>query len=332
MRTPSFLRDLLIALVALAVVIALPTLFHSPPLRDFIIHACAYGLLAMSLNLLIGYTGMVSFGHAMFFGIGAYVFALLLQTGGWSIPAAFLAALAATAVAALAIGAICIRLTEIYFAFLTLAFQMMIYNVILAWRQVTGGDQGLLGGIPRPPFLGIDLAHPSTFYVVTCVLTVACILLMRMIVVSPFGYSMRMVRDNAHRAGFLGVSVMRVKLVIFVLAALIASVGGMILALFVSGAYPTYAFWTTSGNAIFMIMLGGMNVFLGPLLGTVILSKLNDVVTTYTHYYGLTLGVILLVIVLGLRKGCLDVLVEWRQRKRQAVLAARLAARERQQT
>jgi len=323
MRATSFSRDALIALAALAVVLALPFVVDSRPLKDFIIHVCAYGLLAMSLNLLVGYTGLTSFGHAMFFGVGAYVLGLLLQTGAWSIPAAFLAGLVATGLLALVIGAICIRLTEIYFAFLTLAFQMMIYSVIIAWRDVTGGDQGLLGGLPRPPFLGIDLAQPATLYVVTVVLTTLCILLMRLVVVSPFGYAMRMVRDNQHRASFLGVGVVRVKLVCFVVSSVMASVGGMILALFVSGAYPTYAYWTTSGEAIFMIMLGGMNVFLGPLVGAVILTKLNDLVTAYTQHYGLVLGIILLVIVLGLRKGCLDVVVEWLRKREQAALTRR---------
>ncbi|MBC7800876.1 MAG: branched-chain amino acid ABC transporter permease, partial [Gemmatimonadaceae bacterium] len=266
----------------------------------------AYGLLAMSLNLLIGFTGLVSFGHAAYFASGAYVFGLLMQSGQVSIPLAMLAAVGGTAVLALAIGAICVRLQEIYFAFITLAFQMFIHSIILTWVALTGGDQGLRGGIPRPPFLGIDLNDARTLYAFCVVVFVACILIMRQIAQSPFGYTLRMIRDNPQRANFVGVNVRRVKLAVFVIASSMASVGGIVLALFVSGAYPEFAFWTTSGEAIFMIMLGGSQLFVGPLVGTVMLQALNHYITIYTEYHGIVLGSIILLVVLGLRRGLAD--------------------------
>jgi len=311
-------RDLGWAGAGLVVLLLVP-LFGAPPaIRDFIMFAMAYGLLAMSLNLLIGYTGLVSFGHAMFFASGAYAFGLAMQSGKFSIPAAFVLAIAFTAVLALVIGAICVRLNEIYFAFLTLAFQMLIYNIILGWVSFTGGDQGLMGGIPRPKFLGIDLADRTQLYVFCTVAFVACIAIMRQIVTSPFGYTLRLIRDNQERAAFLGVDVARAKLVCFVISACVAGVGGILLALFVSGAYPNFAFWTTSGEAIFMILLGGSNVFLGPLVGTVILRVLNDVTIAYTSHTDLVLGIVILVLVLGLRKGPLDVIAERLEDRRQA--------------
>lgn len=312
-------RDLALAGLALVVLLLVP-LFGAPPaIRDFIMFAMAYGLLAMSLNLLIGYTGLVSFGHAMFFASGAYAFGLAMQSGKFSIPAAFALAIVFTAVLALVIGAICVRLHEIYFAFLTLAFQMLIYNIILGWVSFTGGDQGLMGGIPRPKFLGIDLADRTQLYVFCSVLFVACVAIMRQIVISPFGYTLRLIRDNQDRAAFLGINVARAKLVCFVISACVASVGGILLALFVSGAYPNFAFWTTSGEAIFMILLGGSSVFLGPLVGTVILRLLTDVTIAYTSHTELVLGIVILILVLGLRKGPLDVIAERLEGRRQAV-------------
>jgi branched-chain amino acid transport system permease protein len=310
-------RDLGLAGLGLAALLLVPLLGASSAVRDFIMFAMAYGLLAMSLNLLIGYTGLVSFGHAMFFASGAYAFGLAMQSGKFSIPAAFALAIVFTAILALVVGAICVRLNEIYFAFLTLAFQMLIYNIILGWVSFTGGDQGLMGGIPRPKFLGIDLADRTQLYVFCSVLFIVCVAIMRQIVTSPFGYTLRLIRDNQERAAFLGINVARAKLVCFVISACVASVGGILLALFVSGAYPNFGFWTTSGEAIFMILLGG-SVFLGPLVGTVILRVLTDLTIAYTSHTELVLGIVILVLVLGLRKGPLDVIAERLESRRQA--------------
>jgi branched-chain amino acid transport system permease protein len=308
--------DILIALIAFAVLAALPLFFSSKALLDFVIRCSAFGLFATSLNLLVGYTGMISFGHGMFFGLGAYGLGLLMQRTGVSIPVAFVATLAITAVVAALIGAICVRLKEIYFAFVTLAFQMLIHSTILTWASLTGGDQGLRGGIPRPVFLGIDLANHLHLYITSCALLVLGLLLMRQIAQSPFGYTLRMIRDNARRASFIGIDVWRAKLTIFVLAALFASAGGMIMALFVSGAYPEFAYWTISGEGIFINMLGGVTTFLGPMVGTVLLLILNDTVTRFTEYHGIVLGVVILFFAIGLRKGLMDYVLEWYTQRR----------------
>lgn len=325
----EFRRDLLIALAGLVVLVAIGLgIDHAWP-RDFLTSIFAAGLLAMSLNMLIGYTGLVSFGHAAFFALGGYIFGLLLQSpaftgtlGAGSVPVALIAAVVGTGLYAVVIGAICVRLTEIYFAFLTLAFQMFLYSVILSWVDLTGGDQGLMGGIPRPVFLGIDLADQYHRYVFCAVLFVVCVMIMRIMTESPFGYTLRMIRDNATRAAFLGVNVTRVKLICFVVSSSIAAVGGVILALFTSGAYPEWAFWAQSGEAIFMIMLGGLNVFLGPILGAVALRILNDVVQMYTSHTEIVIGVVIMFVVLGLRRGILDFVKDWWVEKQQARLAA----------
>ncbi len=318
MMKAGFLRDVGIAVLTLVVLVAIPFIFTKPSLRDFLIYVMAYGLLAMSLNLLVGLTGLVSFGHAAYFASGAYTFGLVMQTGKVSIPVAMVAAVVGTAVLALVIGAICVRLKEIYFSFITLAFQMFIHSIILTWVSLTGGDQGLRGGIPRPPFLGIDLTNAMTLYMFCVAVFVLCLIVMRLVWQSPFGYTLRMIRDNPTRAGFLGVSIVRVKLGIFVLAGTMASVGGILLALFVSGAYPEFGFWTTSGEAIFMILLGGSQLFLGPVIGAVLLRLIEHVVTIYTEHHGLVIGLVILGIVLGMKQGIGGFIADWFERRRDA--------------
>ena len=308
--------DILIAEAAFAVLATLPFLFSSKALLDFVIRCSAFGLFATSLNLLVGYTGMISFGHGMFFGLGAYGFGLIMQRTGVPIPIAFIGTLLITTVVSVVIGAICVRLKEIYFAFVTLAFQMLIHSMILSWASLTGGDQGLRGGIPRPVFLGIDLSNHFHLYIVSCALLLIGLLLMRQIAQSPFGYTLRMIRDNASRASFIGIDVWRAKLTVFVLAALFASTGGIIMSLFVSGAYPEFAYWTISGEGIFINMLGGVTTFLGPMVGTVLLLILNDTVTRLTEYYGIVLGIVILFFAIGLRKGLMDFAVEWYEQRR----------------
>jgi branched-chain amino acid transport system permease protein len=313
-----FLRDTAFAFTGFVVLLLLPVLFDSRWLMDFVIYVVAYGLLALSLNLLTGYTGLVSFGHAAYFASGAYSFGLLMQSGTVSLPIAFFAALVMTALLALIVGAICVRLTEIYFAFLTLAFQMLFHSIILTWVSLTGGDQGLMGGIPKPVFWGIDLSDDRTFYTVACTLFVICALILRQVTQSPFGYALRMIRDNEERAVFLGVNIYLTKLIGFVIAGTVAGVGGIVLALFVSGAYPEFGFWTTSGEAIFMVMLGGTQTFLGPLVGAIVLQFLNGALTAYTDHSELVLGVVILIAVLGLRRGLLDFANEIWTRRRDA--------------
>jgi branched-chain amino acid transport system permease protein len=165
--------------------------------------------------------------------------------------------------------------------------------------------------------MGIDLSDNTTLYMFCVVVFILCVGLMRQIWQSPFGYTLRLIRDNPNRAIFLGVNIARMKLGIFVLASAMASVGGILLALFVSGAYPDFGFWTTSGEAIFMIMLGGTQLFFGPIIGTVLLRLLEHFVSIYTEHHGLVLGIVILVIVLGLRQGVADYVVEWLRRRKE---------------
>ena len=314
--TSNFITNVGAAVLAVAAFAALPFLFPGAAMVDFIVYVAAYGLLAMSLNLLVGLTGLVAFGHAIFFASGSYTFGLLMQSGAVSIPAAVVLTVVGTAALALVTGAICVRLKDVYFSFITLAFQMVFYSVVLTWVSLTGGDQGLLGGIPKPVFAGIDLNNGYSLYLFCIILFAICAIIMRQVWQSPFGYTLRLIRDNATRADFLGVNVFRMKLAVFVLSASIASVGGIILALFVSGAYPEFAFWTTSGDAIFALMLGGTKLFLGPLFGAFLLELLEHYVRAHTEYQNFVLGVVILLIVLGLKRGILDYVHDYWVRRR----------------
>ena len=305
-QSSTFRSDFLWALLALAVLALIPTLSSSRVLLDYVIRLAAMGIFATSLNILVGYGGLVSFGHAMFFGGGAYAFALTMQKTSAPIPLAMLVAILFCAVLGFSVGAICVRLKEIYFSFLTLAFQMLLHSVILTWTSLTGGDQGLTGGIPRTPFLGINLADHTQFYWFACVMAVACLLLIRTVLQSPFGYTLRMVRDSAERARYLGIDVWRVKLYAFILASSLAGAGGIIMALFVSGAFPDFGYWTMSGEAIFMIMMGGLNIFIGPVVGASLLLLFNDVITRSTEFHGLALGIVVLLFALGFKRGITD--------------------------
>lgn len=308
-----FLRDCLVALIFFAALLTLGLIFPSLWLMDTLTALFASVLLAMSLHLLVGYTGLVSFGHAAYFAAGGYVFGMVLQAdgfvqgaGAFSVPLAILAALVFTGLFALIVGLICARLSEVYFAFLTLAFQMLFVSLIQGLVEFTGGDQGLVGGIPRPVFLGIDLTQIGHRYAFCAFLFTVGVLTIRLVTQSSFGYTLRMVRDNERRTAFLGVNTYGVKVVSFTIAGSIASLGGVILAIFTSAAYPEWASWSNSGEAIFMIMLGGLNSFLGPLVGAIAMRAINDVTLIYTTHTDLAKGLVILFVVLILKRGILD--------------------------
>ncbi|MGE0628477.1 branched-chain amino acid ABC transporter permease [Pseudorhodoplanes sp.] len=317
----SFLIEIGVAAAVIACAAVFGSFAESGALRDGLIRLCCLGLFAVSLNLLVGYTGLLSFGHALFYGLGAYAFCLLMQTGTVGIPVAALASLVIAAIMATLIGLICIRLTHVYFAFLTLAIQMLFYSVLIAWSGLTGGEQGLIGGIPKPPFLGIDLGDPRQYFLFNVVVFVASLLILRRIVTSPFGAALRMIRDNPQRAVFLGVDVPRTKLAAFVIASVFSAVAGILMGLYVSGAYPNFAYWTTSGEGLFMIMLGGINVFLGPVVGAGLLLVLETVVNAYTSHHGIIIGIAILISALGLRKGILDFVSDAWMRRREGQAA-----------
>jgi len=322
-KRDNFFRDATIAFLAWILLLCIYFLIPDSGFHDIIKKVFIMGLFALSLNILIGYLGLVSFGHAAFFATGAYTLGMFLQSdflinyniGSYSIPIAILLSILSSALLATCIGAICIRLKDIYFSFLTLAFQMFIYSIIVALVDITGGDQGLMGGFPRPPFLGIDLANKFHSYAFVLFTAIFIILILRQLIQSPFGYGLRMIRDNTERPAALGFNNQNHKLIAFIIAGAIAGLAGSLQALLDVGAYSEWAYWQKSAEPLFMILIGGMNTFLGPLMGALIIEILNDAVTKHTHYYGLVLGLVILVFVLGFKKGLLDWLIMKIERK-----------------
>lgn len=245
-------------------------------------------LFAVSLNLLLGYTGLVSFGHAAYFGIGAYTCALLMMRASVPFIPSLLAAGLLSAAAALLFGYFCIRLTQIYFAMLTLAFAQIVWAAAFKWNSLTGGDTGLTG-VPFPAALD----SPVRFYYFTLVVVAISLAFLRRVVGSPFGRMLVTIRENPERAEFIGVHVHRYQLAAFAMAGFFAGIAGGIFGIFNHGVFPDFLYWTKSAEVLIMTILGGMYTFFGPAVGAGILLSLNMLVTSYTEYWPLVLGLVL---------------------------------------
>jgi len=277
------------------------------------IKAMVWALFAVSFNLALGYGGMMSFGHAAFFGIGAYACSLLLvKTASPLFLAITAAPLIAAAVGAI-IGFLCVRVRGLfYFAALTLSFAQLVYVLVFKWRTLTFGDDGIQG-IPVPEFISTtDTYIPYYFFSLAIVLL--CLFLLWRIVRSPFGLMLRSLRESPERAAFVGINIENYRLMAFVLSAFFSGVAGVLYALMETSIAPNILFWSMSGEVILMGLLGGMNLFLGPALGAAIMVFLNSFITSYTEYWGMFLGITLILIVLFFPKGVGGLMVEQFQR------------------
>ncbi|MBO0737380.1 MAG: branched-chain amino acid ABC transporter permease [Alphaproteobacteria bacterium] len=266
-------------------------------------------LFAVSLNLLLGTTGLVSFGHVAYFGVGAYVCGILMKTYGVPFVLAFPAAGLGAALFALISGYFCVRLIKLYFAMLTLAFSQIVWAIAYKWNDVTGGDQGL-PEIPYPnldwinalPGCG-DLRISDKFYLLTLALVAISLAVLHRIVRSPFGRMLTTIRDNPERAAFIGVNVRAYQLAAFVVAGAFAGAAGALYGIFSRGVFADYVFWSKSAEVIIMAILGGMDFFWGPPVGALVIVWLNQKITAYTEYWPFVLGAILLVLLFALPGG-----------------------------
>jgi branched-chain amino acid transport system permease protein len=278
--------------------LVLPTFWVSVAIEIF-----AFALFAASLHLLMADGGMVSFGHAAYFGLGAYGAAALLNLAGLPMPAAFVLAPVAAALAACVFGYFCVRLSSIYFAMLTLAFAQIVYAVVHQWDDVTGGDNGMLGVWP-PRWL----AAPGRYYYWALAATLLGLLLLRLVAASPFGLTLRAARDHARRAEALGVNVRALQWAAFVVAGFVAGLGGAIFAFLKGSVFPVYTETPMSVQPLVMVLLGGVGSSAGPLLGSAVYKLLDTMITRYTDYWQLVLGAILLLLVLVFPRGIAGVL------------------------
>ncbi|MET0852472.1 MAG: branched-chain amino acid ABC transporter permease [Candidatus Rokuibacteriota bacterium] len=297
MRTTVVL--VLVAVALLAIPLTAPAYYVT-----LMLPFMAYGVVLLGLNLLFGYTGLVSFGHALFIGVGAYTGAVLTTGLGVRQMELILAVAAlAAAVVAAPVGALCVRYVKIYFGMLTLAFGMVFYTFLLKFYRLTGGDEGMR--MLRPWLLGSEWSGLSKtayligpyYYFSLAVLALATVLMWR-VVRSPFGLCLRTIRDNPLKAESLGLSVPRYRWYAFMISAVYAGVGGALLATPTGNVDPTLAYWTHSGNIVFMVLLGGFTSFFGPLLGAFVFIFLQDTVMSVFPYWRLVFGAVLAFIVI----------------------------------
>jgi branched-chain amino acid transport system permease protein len=255
-------------------------------------------LLAMSLNLVVGHGGLYQFHHGVFYGVGAYTAGLMLSKTSlpWWIGLSagpFLAALAGVL-----IGAICVRLNKLYFGMLQISLGSLIWAVAFRWYDLTGGDDGI-HGIPVPDFL---TSLNNAYYFVLFVLAL-CVMVLYRILKSPFGTTLQAVRDNPERCAAVGIHVRRHQLFAITIATFFAGIAGVLFVVVEGSVFPDLLFWVLSLEIFIMCLLGGWYTFAGPMLGAAIIVSLRTFVGTYTEYWTLILGVILILLIFFLPDG-----------------------------
>lgn len=297
-----FLRPQIYGAVIVILGLALAPLFLTEFLKVFVTEMLIMALFALAFNLLFGYTGLLSFGHAAYFSIGAYTCGLIMLKVSPSIPLAFIAGILLATFTAWIIGYFCVRLDEIYFAMLTLAFGMMIHTILWKWDSMTGGADGLVG-IPRPHLWFFDLSNLTTYYYFTLIIVCICVGILWVIVHSPFGLILKSIRENHERVEFVGINMRRYRLLSFVISGLFCGVAGVLFAPFEMSLAPDIAFWTKSAEPVFMSLLGGMSIFLGPAVGAAIYMYLKEIISGYTELWMIYLGAVLIGFVIFLPGG-----------------------------
>lgn len=294
---PRAVRALL--LVAGAVVaLGLPWVIYPPVAMDM---AC-WALFAVALDLLLGYTGLLSFGHAAFWGGSAYVTGLVALHAGVPFPLAVLAGAGAAGLLALPMGYLAVRRTGIYFAMVTLAFAQMIYFIANQWRGVTGGENGLQG-VPTA-LGGLDLSDPFYFYYAGLPFILLGLWFAWRLVHSPFGWVLVAIRDNSARAHALGYPVAWYKITVFVISAVLSGLAGGVFAISHGFASLQGVHWTSSGQVVMMVLLGGMGTLWGPVIGAILVVQLQDYLSTIGFDgIGIVTGSIFILVVLTFRRG-----------------------------
>ncbi len=259
------------------------------------------GLMAMSFNLLFGFTGLLSFGQGAFFGLGAYTAALLLQNGFSNLFLILVAGMLVACVASLVVGFFSVRLDEIFFAMITLGFGMMFFSIAHNWIDVTGGSDGLpVFALPSLSLFGVELTFytPVTMYYLVLVTVVLGSVLLWLVVHSPFGLILKSLRENKQRVAFVGGNVSRLRIAAFAISGTFTGLAGVLFCLFNNMASPEFMHWSFSAKPVIMSIIGGTGVFLGPLFGAGIFFVLEQVIIQYTENWMLFLGIVLIPIVL----------------------------------
>jgi len=255
-------------------------------------------LLAMSLNMVVGYGGMFQFHHAVFYGVGAYAVALMITKTSMPAWIGFMAGPVAAAVTGLIIGWFCVRLTKLYFGMLQISLGSLIWAIVFRWYGFTGGDDGI-HGVPMPSLIS---SLNSSYYFILIILIV-CLVLMYMIIKSPFGSTLQAIRDNSQRCEAVGINVRRYQLGGIVVATFFAGVAGVLFVALERSVFAEMLFWVMSLEIFIMCLLGGWFTFAGPILGAAVTVALRTFVGRYTEYWTLILGVMLILVIFFLPEG-----------------------------
>ena len=298
--------------IGLAVLLAAPFIGLYPV---FMMNALCFAIFACAFNLLLGYTGLLSFGHAAYLGAAAYVTGWLVRSGGLTPELGVLAGTGVAALCGLGVGLIAIRRQGIYFAMITLAMAQMIYFVFLQ-APFTGGEDGMQG-VPRGKLFGLfSLANDRVLYYVVLAVFVAVFLFIIRIVHSPYGQVLKAIRENEPRAISLGYDVDRYKLLAFVLSTALAGLAGSMKSLVLGFATLSDAHWSLSGEVVLMTLLGGMGTFAGPVIGAfTIIGLQNFLADQVGSWINVIIGVIFVVCVVAFRRGFIGELLAWQQRR-----------------
>lgn len=283
-------------------------------------------LFALAFNVLLGYTGMVSFGHVAFLGMGAYVAVLSqkhLCPGDVILPI-LLGAVAATALGAV-LGFLMVRARGMYFALLSLAFSQMMFTIIFRWTDVTGGENGL-GGIVRPTLLGFNLSDALTFHYFTLLWVVVSAYLIWRLVRSPFGRVLEAIRENDQRAASLGYNTRRYRFVAFVITCFFSGIAGALYAFTIRFVYPEIIHWSAAGNVVFMTIVGGMGSFFGPVLGATLFIGMRDWISSYTENWLIFFGTVFVLFVMFAPDGIMGLLSRYRASRAKATNGQRMIA------
>ena len=262
--------------------------------------ALVMGMLALSFNLLFGYMGQLSFGQAAFYGLGGYTVAMLITKAQFNFWLSLGAGVLVAALFGLVVGYFCVRLRGIYFAVLTLAFGQLIFFIVFKWHNFTGGDDGIQGVFP-PALLKSPIVY---YYFILIVFLLSAFILWR-ILESPFGQTIKSMRENSERTEFLGINIARYQLITFVIAAALAGLAGAIWVPFYRSVAPSYLMWIKSGEPVMAAILGGPSTFFGPILGMFIMTFFHAWVLGFTYFWPVIMGAMILVIIFLLPGGIL---------------------------
>jgi branched-chain amino acid transport system permease protein len=288
-------------LAVLAAVVLLPLVVRDAIATEIWIFA----IFGLGLNLILGYTGLLSFGQSTFFGSAAYVAGYLLKHYAINVFAALAIGVGVGALSAALVGYLCVQRSGLYFIMLTFALNQMFYFIAYQWTSVTGGEDGM-PGVPRPALLGIDFRDPLAYYVFVALLFLASLWIMKRVVDSPLGKILQAIRENEVRAQAVGYNVPRFKLLAFVIGGAFSGLAGVLYAM-LFGIVPLEAIgFVFSGNVVFATLIGGSGSLYGPIIGSFVFIWLSESVSVIWERWPLLLGVAFVIVVLFFRGGVVE--------------------------